>query len=207
MFRITRKEARFFDMFTQTCDMVCETARLLNDLIMDYKDLDVRIKKIEEIEHKCDIMVHSILEELNKSFITPIDREDIYLIAKELDVITDRIETTAHLFKMLNVKEMREEARELVRLVVQCTTELRNLMQELPKFNKTSLLMKYVVEINRIENEGDRVHRAAIYKLFTEEKDPIEIIRWRDIIGYLEGTIDACEDVANVILGVVMKHA
>jgi uncharacterized protein len=207
MFRITRKEARFFDMFVETCDLISLSAGMLNDLIMDFNDVEVRIKKIEEVEHQCDLKVHDIFEELNKSFITPIDREDIYLIAKELDVITDRIESTAHLFKMYNISQIREEARELVRLVVQCTNELRNLMKELHKIHKTTLLMKYVVEINRIENEGDRVHRAGITKLFLQEKDPIEIIRWRDIIGYLEGTIDACEDVANVVLGVVMKHA
>lgn len=207
MFRITRKEEIFFDMFVETTQNSCKAAEMLVDLMKDYTDVNNKIKAIEDVEHECDQYVHKILAQLNKSFITPIDREDIYLIAKELDNITDYVESTAHRFKMLNVVTIREEAIKLAELAVVCTKELKDVMHELKNMKRSKTLKNKVIEVNRIENEGDEIYRSAMTNLFKNEKDAIEVIKWKEIFEYLENTLDACEDVANIVEGVVMKHA
>lgn len=207
MFRITKKEEIFFDMFVETTQNSCRAAEMLVDLMKNYTDVNKKIKAIEDVEHECDQYVHKILAQLNKSFITPIDREDIYLIAKELDNITDYVESTAHRFKMLNVVTIREEAIKLAELAVVCTKELKDVMTELKNMKRSKTLKDKVIEVNRIENEGDEIYRNAMANLFTNEKDAIEVIKWKEIYEYLENTLDACEDVANIVEGVVMKNA
>ncbi len=207
MFRMTQKEGVFFDMFVETAENTCKTAEMLNELITNYTDIPRKVKAIEQSEHQCDVHVHKILEQLNKSFITPIDREDIYLIAKELDNIADAIEDTAHRFIMLNVQSMTDEARKLSKLIVECTKELKKVMIEMKNMKKSNTLQKSIIEVNRIEGEGDIIFRNAVTSLFTNQKDAIEVIKWKEIYEFLESTLDACEDVANIVEGVVMKHA
>ncbi|MCX7921406.1 MAG: DUF47 family protein [Clostridia bacterium] len=207
MFRVTRKEEIFFDFFVSTADSACKAAEMLADLMTNYVNVQDKIKRIEETEHACDKQVHKILEQLNKSFITPIDREDIYLIAKELDTITDNIEATAHRFNMLNVKSIREDALKLAKLIVDCTKELKEVMAELKNMKNSKTLKEKIIEVNRIEDYGDTVFRTAMANLFVSEKDAIEVIKWKEIYEFLENTLDACEDVANTVEGVVMKHA
>lgn len=207
MFRVTAKEERFFDLFVETIDATCKTAQMLEDLMTNYCDVNSKVKAIEEKEHECDQHVHNIFEQLNKSFITPIDREDIHLLAKELDNITDAIESTAHRFLMLNVKTIREESKLLAKLIVHCTTELREVMVDLKNMKKSTTLQKRIIEVNRLENEGDNIFRRAITQLFASENDPLEVIKWKEIYEYLENTLDACEDVANIAEGVIMKNA
>lgn len=207
MFRVTQKEGIFFDLFVEAVENTCKSAEMLGKLMSDYTNVTEKIKEIEEAEHECDKHVHKILKHLNRSFITPIDREDIYLIAKEIDNITDDIESTAHRFNMFNVKSIPEDAIKLASLISKCTLELKGVMEELKNMKKSTTLKKKIIEVNRIENEGDDIFRAAIAKLFVEEKDAVEVIKWKEIYEYLENTLDACEDVANIVEGVVMKHA
>ena len=207
MFRISSKEGLFFDLFIESVQSSCLAAEKLESLMDNYTNIDEQIKFIEQIEHEGDHHVHRILEQLNKSFITPIDREDIYLIAKELDNITDDIESTAHRFRMLNVTSIRDDAKRLASLIVQCTKELKYLMSDLKNMKKSCTLQEKIIEVNRIENVGDEIFRNAITGLFATEKDPIEVIKWKEIFEYLENTLDACEDVANIAEGIIMKHA
>jgi hypothetical protein len=194
-------------MFVETAKSGCKAALALEELMTNYVGVTEKVKAIEEMEHECDRHVHKILKQLNRSFITPIDREDIHVIAKELDNITDSIESTAHRFNMFNVTAIREDALKLVKLIVTCTNELVYVMDELKDMKKSTILKTKVIEINRIENEGDEIFRSAITNLFVAEKDPLEVIKWKEIFEYLENTLDACEDVANIVEGVVMKHA
>ncbi|MCX7711205.1 MAG: DUF47 family protein [Clostridia bacterium] len=207
MFRITRKEEIFFDLFVETSENSCKAAKMLEELMRNYTRVNDKIQAIEDCEHECDQQVHKILEQLNKSFITPIDREDIYLIAKELDNITDDIESTAHRFTMFNVQSITEDAKKMAALIVKCTEELKGVMQELKNMKTSKLLRERIIEVNRIEDEGDTIFRDAITKLFIKETDAVEVIKWKEIYEYLENTLDACEDVANIVEGVVMKHA
>jgi len=207
VFRVTRKEEIFFDLFVETTEMSCMAARKLDELINNFVDADKKIKEIEEIEHECDQSVHNILRQLNKSFITPIDREDIYEISKMLDNITDAIESTAHKFNMFNVKSMTEDAKKLSNLIIQCTEELKGVMVEMKSMKTSKTLTKKIIEVNRIENIGDEVYREAMAKLFADGMPAIDVIKWKEIYEYLENSLDACEDVANIVEGVVMKHA
>jgi uncharacterized protein len=206
MFRVTSKETIFFSMFLYTAKLISTTAEMLQDLMVNYVNVNEKIKAIEEKEHECDISVHNILKQLNRSFITPIDREDIHLIAKELDNITDAIEATAHRFMMLNVKSIRPDAIDFAKLIVKCTKELEIVMRELANMKKSKILNEKIIEVNRIENEGDEIFRSTITNLYVKETDPLEVIKWKEIYELLENTLDACEDVANIVEGVVMKH-
>ncbi len=207
LFRITSKEEIFFDMFVETVNTTCKSAEMLEELMVNYINVGDKIRAIEETEHEGDQHVHRILEQLNRSFITPIDREDINLIAKELDNITDAIEATAHRFNMFNVQNVREDAIKLAHMIVECTKELQGVMVDLKNMKSSKTLKDRIIEVNRIEDEGDNIYRSAIAKMFVSQMDSIEIIKWKEIYEYLENTLDACEDVANIVEGVVMKHA
>ena len=204
---MTQREMTFFDVFEEASEIGYQSAVILQDLVLQFTDPEAKIKALEQKEHEGDQQVHVMMDRLNKSFITPIDREDLFVIAKELDNVTDAIESTAHLFTMFDVHEIKPEAKELVRLIVQATSELHAVTKEMKSFKKSTELKKRVIEINRLENEGDRLYRKAVNALFTQEANPIEVMKWKELYEYLETTLDACEHAANIILGVVMKHA
>lgn len=207
MFSLTPKEDKFYDYFIEIAKIAQRASNMLVEFIKDLDNSEENHKKLKEIEHEGDKKQHEILQQLNKTFITPFDREDIYLIAKDMDDVIDLIEATASRFVMLNVNNCTEEAEMLSRMIVNCCEELINLMEELKNMKTSKKLRNNIIEINRIEEEGDRVSRKAIRDLFRSNTEVIEIIKWREIYQYLEDTLDACEDVANVVEGVVMKNA
>jgi predicted phosphate transport protein (TIGR00153 family) len=207
MFRMTQREMTFFDVFESASEIGYQSAVILQDLVLHYDDPDAKIKALEAKEHEGDQQVHAMMDRLNKSFITPIDREDLFSISKELDNITDCIESTAHLFTMFDVRTVREDAKAFVKLIVEATREVHAVTKEMKNFKKSKELKPLVIEVNRLENEGDRLHRRAVHALFTQEKDPLEVMKWKEVYENLESALDACEHVANIILGVVMKHA
>ena len=207
MLGMKKKEEVFFDLFIETIEKGVEAGVKLNALMEDYTDITAKIEYLKKIENECDGKVHKIMQTLNASFITPFDREDIYYISKELDNIVDTIEEAANRFHVFNVKEVREDAIILSRLIVDSVNELKKLICELKNMKKSKTLKTYIIEVNRIENEGDLVFRRAMEKLFTEETSAIEVIKWKEIYEFLENSLDACENVANTLEGVVMKHA
>ena len=207
MIRITKKEAVFFVEFSEMIELALQSAKGLEDLMVNFTDIKAKIKAIAEIEHNCDIQVHKIIKQLNAAFITPIDREDIFLIAKEIDNIIDYIDETANHFTIYNVKKVKPAAIELAKLIIQSITNLQILFVELVKMKANDKIFKPIIEVNRIENQGDEIYRDELTKLFAEETNAIEVIRWQGIYNYLEKALDSCEDVANIIEGVVMKHA
>lgn len=201
------KDDVFFKLFINSANNANTCAVLLKDIIQDSSDIEAKAKKVKEIEEECDKNTHDILAQLNKSFVTPLDREDIYLIAKELDEIVDFIEEAAYWFVALGVKEVRSEAIILADLIIKSTRELQEVVQSLKNTKITKELHQKIVEVNRIENEGDGVFRQAVKTLFNQNMDPLEVIKWKEIFEFLENTLDACEDLANTIEGVIMKHA
>jgi predicted phosphate transport protein (TIGR00153 family) len=207
MFRITRREKIFFDFFIDTAKMALTAAGKLDDLVNHYVDVEDKIRAIKDIEHESDLSIHKIFSQLNKSFITPIDREDIHEIAKELDNITDNIESNAQAFSMFHLKSINEDAKRFSALILKSTDELVGVMTELKSLKISRSLMDRIIEVNRIENEGDEVYRSSMEKLFSDGIDPTDIIKWKVIYDFFEDTLDACEDVANIVEGVVMKHA
>lgn len=207
MFTSSKKELIFFDLFSNAMDDTFEAATRFQKLITGYTDIEAKVSGIEALEHKCDVDIHTILEHLNRSFITPIDREDIYIVAKELDNITDHIESAAHCFTLFEIKEVKPAAEDLVDVIVQTAHELQIVFQEFKHMKTSTILHDKIVEVNRLENQGDEVFRTTIHNLFLQEKDPISLIKWKEIYEYMENAIDACENVANIIEGIVMKNA
>jgi uncharacterized protein len=207
IFRVSKSEAVYYDLFINFANKAYYAAQLLDELINDYTDIQTKVEKISCQEHECDKFVHEIMHKLNTSFVTPLDREDIERIGHVMDNVVDGIEAAAQCFTMYNVTTIKEEAKEMSKLIVRCTAELQMLMVELKRMKKSKTLQKLIIEINSIENEGDDIYRNALYALFQKEAEAKEIIKWKDMFELLENTIDACEDVANIVEGVVMKNA
>ena len=207
MFNIKPKEDTFFNIFISTGEITYKASTQLRSFMDDLENAEENLKKIKETEHEGDRNQHLMREELNKTFLTPFDREDIYLMANGMDDIIDLIESSSSRFVMLNVNNITEEAKQLADMIVKCCSELKVIMNELSNIKKYYDMEKHIIEINRLEEEGDKISRAAIKGLFRSDKDVLEVIKWREIYQYLEDTLDSCEHVANIIEGVIMKNA
>jgi len=208
MWSIIPKENQFFILLNNAIENAYQSAVLLNQLINNLSSMNKYIAELEKAENRGDDITHQVIELLNRTFITPLDREDLFAIIKEIDNIVDALETVAHRFEIYNVNQIKPEAKILSEMIINCTKELKSVVENLKDLKNTKLIKEKIIEVNRIEDEGDIVYRNAIKKLFSENRDkPIEVIIWKEIFGFLEDTLDACEDVANVIEGVVTKNA
>ena len=209
MFNLNPKDDKFYDMFIDEAKNVEKAAVILSEALGDLENKTRNVARVEELEHKGDEIVHRLIEELNNSFITPIDREDIFSITKRMDDILDSIESTMHRFTMFNINESKEGAKVLGSLIVDASRELVSLMEEFKHMKKKNKeITERVISINKIENKGDIFYRQMISELFAEDgKTPVlDIIKWREIYKFLEATLDSCEAVANIVEGVVMKY-
>jgi len=206
--RFAPKENQFFMLLAEAVDNAQKTADLLGKFLENLNEQKKYIDLLEKAENEGDEITHKIIELLNKTFITPLDREDLFAIAKEIDNIVDSLETVGHRFEIYYVSNIKPEAKILTNMISNCIHELKILVENLKDQKNMKLVKEKIIEVNRIEDEGDIIYRNAIKKLFMEDKDkPIEVIIWKEIYGFLEDTLDACEDVANVIEGVVTKNA
>lgn len=205
MFGLIPKEEKFFEMFRQMGTIITEGAVQLKHMMDDYADPLASQRMIKDTEHKGDNQTHVIIKTLNKTFITPLDREDIYSLASKLDDILDLIDASAQRFVMYNVEKPTAEAQQLAFIILKCCQTVERALKHLGgKFDDVN---DCCVEINALENEADRVCREAISRLFDEEKDPINLIKWKEIYETLEKATDKCEDAANILESVVVKHA
>ena len=203
-FRLIPKEERFFDDFVAMAEQIRNGAGLLQEMITPDPPIWDKADEIKEVEHKCDFLTHSVIQRLHKTFVTPLDREDIHALARSLDDVIDAIDDSAAVLRLYKIERVREDAREQVRIIVASADQLVSAMRALGGKREIS---GCAVEINRLENEADRIHQAALRRLFEEERDAIAIIKWKEILDFLEAATDRCEDVANVLEGVVVKHA
>lgn len=205
MLGLIPKEEKFFPMFHEMTKNIVSGALALKDMLDNFSDPSVSQRIIEELEHKGDLQTHEIFRTLNKSFITPFDREDIYSLASALDDIIDEIDTVVQHIIIYHIDKITPEAKELGFIILKAcqTVEKAVLMLE----NKKQHISEYCVEINSLEGEADRVRAEAISRLFDEEKDPITLIKWKEIYENLEHITDRCEDAANIIESVVVKNA
>src|SRR6476469_7367352 len=178
-------------------------AELLDAMMAPDKPLWDKADEIKEVEHKCDFLTHEIIQRLNRTFVTPIDREDIHHLATSLDDVMDAIDAAATLVRLYKLKAVRFGARELARTITASTKQIR---LALDAMERRKGVTTHSVEINRLENEADRVHQEAVGRLFDDERDPIAVMKWKETLDFLEHATDRCEDVANVLEGVVVKH-
>jgi len=206
MFGLMPKDDKFFVLFKQMTENITEGARLLKDMLDNFEDPIESQHKIKDVEHKGDSITHDIIQKLNKTFVTPLDREDIYSLASKLDDILDLIDVCAQRIIMYNVESIPPEAKSLGFIILQSCLVVDKAVAMLGK-KSNEQLFALCVEINALENEADRVCREAISRLFDEEKDPIQLIKWKEIFETLEKATDKCEDAANILESVVVKNA
>lgn len=202
-FRLIPREEKFYADFAAMADQISLGARLLEELVATDPPQLGRVPEIKEVEHKCDYLTHEIIQRLNRTFVTPLDREDIHALASRLDDVMDAIDAAAKLFQTYRIEKVRFGARELAALLRRSAAELRNALQGLETHEGA---LESAVLINDIEHEADGVHQDAIGRLFEQEKDPILVMKWKEILDVLEEATDCCEDVANTIENIVVKH-
>ncbi len=204
MVRIIPREAKFFEMFAEMSSNLTAGARLLLELLQNYENVPISVQKIKEVERQGDELTHAILTKLNQTFITPFDREDIHKLASSLDDVLDYINAAAERLHVYKINNPPPAAGELASIVVrQCEV----LAKAVALLDKNQGVLEYCVEINRLENEADEIARDAIGRLFEREKDPISLIKQKELFETLEIATDKAEDVANVLESVVLKSA
>jgi predicted phosphate transport protein (TIGR00153 family) len=203
-FHVIPRGSDFYELFERAAGGVADGASLLSKLLTDFDDPENAHAEIRELEHEGDETTHQIMRELNTSFVTPFDREDIHQLASGLDDILDGIEAVADMFVLHHIKQPLPEMRQQADVLHRAAEELRQAMGHLRNLRG---LEEHWVEINRLENEGDRVYRKTVAALFSGDYKAMDVLKWKDIVDQLEGAIDGCEDVANILESIVLKHA
>jgi len=203
-FSLVPKDQRFFDLFNQLAQKVHSGAKHFRELFENYDDVERKARRIKEIEHEADLITHEIFSRLNKTFVTPLEPEDIHALASGLDDLLDDIEGIAARMVMFRISRPTKEAIELVDIISKAAGEIEKAVQNLQKMDD---LIQFCIEINRMENMADDITRRMVGKLFDDEKDVVALIKWKEIYGRLEATADKCEDVANIIENIVVKNA
>jgi predicted phosphate transport protein (TIGR00153 family) len=203
-FRLIPREARFFDDFVALGEQISRAASMLEEMLAPDRPIWDKADEIKEAEHKCDFLTHEIIQRLHRTFVTPLDREDIHELARSLDDVMDAIDASAAIIRLYRIEHVRPDARGLARIIKASADQMVIALKALER--RTGVAVP-AIEINRLENEADRIHQGAVRSLFDDERDPIVIIKWKEILDFLEDATDRCEDVANVVEGVVVKHA
>jgi uncharacterized protein len=198
------REERFYDMFVEDAANVLTAARTLESFFTTYDERERIGAQLRELEHRGDQISHDIGHKLESTFVTPFDREDIIALVNRLDDILDFIEEIADTCILYRVAEPTEVARRQAEIITKQCIQLREALAHLRGFRG---LEPYWIEVHRLENDGDQITRQAVADLFRDGKDPLEVIKWKDVYDLLENTIDACEDAADVIERIVVKHA
>ncbi len=202
--RLIPREKKFFRMFSEVCDNLTAGARMLHDVLQNPNGLADRITQLQEIEHRGDTMTHDIIRMLNQTFITPFDREDIHRLTSSLDDVLDFVNAAAVRMTLYRITNPPPPAAELARLIV---TQAEELSKAVALLGDNQQLLEHCVEVNRLENEADRVSRKAIAELFESETDPIQLIKLKELYEVLETATDKAEDAANVLEAVALKSA
>jgi predicted phosphate transport protein (TIGR00153 family) len=207
-FSFIPRDTEFYDMFEQETANLVTAAEKLIDLFDHYEDVEAKAKELKDLEHRGDVITHEIIARAQRTFVTPIDREDITLLAHSLDDVMDFIEAAGRTAFLYHITQPTERARELARIVVKVARKLNEVVPRLRRRDQFLWILKQCVDINTLENEADEVQHAALVELFEVcRNDACEVIKWREIYGHLENATDRGEDVANVLEGIVLKHA
>lgn len=200
--RILPREESFFQMFNELAENIDAGAKAMVELLENFTNVQVQVELIKSLEHKGDSLTHAMMKRLDQTFITPIDREDIHELSSKIDDVLDLTDAAASRLVTYRVESIRPGVADLAKVLQQATAVVVTAVKVL---EKQKFILEHCIEIHRLENEGDRLSRALIAQLFEEEKDPVQIIKWKEIIEVLETAIDKCEDVANVLESVVIK--
>ena len=205
--RLLPHDASFFAHFEQQGKKTVEGCRAFLEMVEQPGDLERRAERVKQIEHECDEITHAVVEALHKTFITPIDRNDIHTLITKMDDIMDFVEAAADRLALYEIPTMTKEVAELARCLVDSAEHVLSAVSGIRDLGKPNGILQHCIEINRLENVADSILRSALARLFREEKDPIAVIKWKEIYETLEMATDRCEDVANIIEGVVLENS
>jgi predicted phosphate transport protein (TIGR00153 family) len=200
------REEKFFGLFEEGARNMVKAAQRLKQLVDAWENVEVTVSEITELEHEGDRITHQIMEQLHRTFVTPFDREDIALLAHSLDDVTDFIHAASDAMLIYKIDRPSQRAKELADIIVQAAAEVEKALPRLRHRAQLKQVLELCVEINRLENAADRVFRSAVAELFDDSPDIANIIKWREIYEHMESATDRCEDVANVLEGVAIKH-
>jgi uncharacterized protein len=198
------RDRTFFDLFIEAGQNTVKTAKLLDEMMGTWPDSGDLSQRVVAAEHEGDRITHEIIKRLNSTFVTPIDREDIYGLATQMDDIVDFAEEAADFLGLYKIEAPMAQAQALTKVLVEACEQLAAGLEQLPEFKD---LDKYWIEIHRLENEGDRISRDAVASLFSNGIDPMVVIRWKDMFAVLEEAIDATETAAQILEGIVIKNS
>jgi predicted phosphate transport protein (TIGR00153 family) len=202
--KLIPRDEKFFDLFDEIARRLTRAAKLQTELFDDPTQITEKVAAIKEIEHEADVLTHSVITRLNKTFVTPFDREDIHELASRLDDVVDLIDGTARRAVMFRVNTVREPARRLAAVIVRAANCLEAAVVSI---KKPKIVIERGQEIKALEEEGDAIYHEAVGQLFDGGEDPIEVMRWKELYDTLERTLDQCEDVANVLESIALKNA
>lgn len=202
--RLMPQDGEFFTLFQKQAENIVSGAATFAIMLEQYTDVPEQVRAIKAIEHSGDEITHQIFRKLNQTFITPFDREDIHELCSTMDDVIDLIDAAASRFVLYRIDKVRAGSVELAKVLTVATMELSAAIHSIPSPEKA---LQRVIEINRLENESDRICRTLIARLFEEEKDPVMIIKWKEIFEVVETAVDKCEDVSNVIETIILKNA
>jgi predicted phosphate transport protein (TIGR00153 family) len=203
------REEKFFSLFQRICAVIVEGARTLEQLVRDPDSADSHLHRLRELEHEADTITHDTLDRLNRTFLTPFDREDIDAIARILDEVMDYLEEAGQRIGMYAIRQPREDGIQLCAIAIRSAEELEKVFGALQNHKRNKAKIRtHLIEINRIENESDAMFRHALSRLFEEPGlSPIEVLKWKDIYEMIETAVDMCERIAHVVDGILVKHA
>ncbi len=202
-FSLFPRDQQFFDLFGQMVDEIRAAARLLEQMLAVEPPVMGNADAIKDAEHRCDALTHDAIQRLHRTFVTPLDREDLFALATTLDTVMDAIDHAAALVRLYRIDRVPPGSRELAHTVMASADRLHAAFDAMAAKKP---VQPHTVEINRLENEADRTYQDAVQALFDTERDPIQIMKWKELYDNLERITDSCEDVANVIEGVVVKY-
>lgn len=201
------KGEQFFDLFEEGTANLVETAKVFHEMVEKWEDINKKVAKIADLEHKGDNITHTVIANLHSTFFTPLDREDITSLTEALDDVVDFIKKAADEMLVYRVERPTASAVELAEIIVEAALQLEKAIPNLRRRRLMANMHSYCIELQRLENVADRVQREALCALFDEQSDPLDVIKWREIYEHMETATDRCEDVANVLEGVALKHA
>ena len=208
MFRLVPKQEGFFDLFEKQAQTVNQGARALEELLMDFTDVEGKAFKIKGIEHDADEIAHEIIKKLNTTFVTPIDREDIHALTSAMDDILDYTEAASDRMVLYEIEEPTEAAIRLATILAEATALTEKAIGCLREMKKQGPeIREHCIAINRLENQGDQANRLALAKLFQMHDKPMDALKWREIYNNIETAIDMCEDVADILESTMLKNA
>ncbi|MGZ3648833.1 MAG: DUF47 domain-containing protein [Syntrophales bacterium] len=205
--RFIPKQEKFYDLFEELINKIEEGGKVFLCMVEQYEYPLPKITKLKELEHEADVITHRTYEKMHKSFLTPLDREDIYALVNKMDSILDMIEASAARMSLYKVKKPTKVIIDQAKILNEAISKVKLIVYAMRDMKNSKMIIDACVEINTLENEGDIVLRTAMVDLFENEKDAIELIKWKEIFERIEEALDVCEDVSNIIEGIVLKHA